>query len=165
MIKKILIVALIALLVIQIFKPAKNIHPGASTNSIATVYAMPDTIKHLLSTSCYDCHSNNTVYPWYAATQPTAWWLSSHVNEGKRDLNFDEFASYTPRRQYNKLESFIKEIKEDGMPLDSYTWIHKNAILNADQKKQLTDWAQGIRDQMKQKYPADSLSKKDREFH
>jgi hypothetical protein len=158
--KRLLIAFVVVILLIQLFQPTKNIHPNADANNIASIYTTPDSVKRTLQTSCYDCHSNNTVYPWYGVLQPAAWWMSSHVNEGKKELNFDEFASYSPRKQYHKLESFIKEIKEDGMPLDSYTWIHKNAILSPGQKQLLMDWAGGIRTQMQQHYPADSLARK-----
>lgn len=160
MIKKILVFLLAVLVIIQFFHPKKNIAAAASANAVATVYAVPENVQKILAASCNDCHSNNTIYPWYSKIQPVDWWLASHVNEGKRELNFDEFASYNLRRQYRKLEEVIKEVKEDGMPLDSYTWIHKNALLNPEQKQLLTGWAEGIRTAMQQKYPIDSLVRK-----
>jgi len=162
MIKKILVILLVVLVIIQFFHPAKNMAAPVAANTISAVYPVPDNVKNILAASCNDCHSNNTIYPWYSKIQPVDWWMGGHVDEGKRELNFDEFATYSPRRQYNKLEDLIKEVKDDGMPLDSYTWIHKNAILSADQKQVLISWADGIRAEMKQKYPADSLIKKRR---
>lgn len=160
MIKKILVALLLVLVLIQFIHPQKNRGTPVPANSIAAVYPVPDDVKKILAASCNDCHSANTIYPWYSKIQPVDWWLSHHVNEGKDELNFDEFATYSPRRQYHKLEELIKEVKEDGMPLDSYTWIHKNAILNADQKQAIVSWAEGIRSSMQQKYPADSLARK-----
>jgi hypothetical protein len=89
-----------------------------------------------------------------------AWWLSNHIKEGKEELNFDEFAAYRLRRQYKKLEEVIKQVKEEEMPLNSYTWIHKDAVFNTDQKQKIIAWAESIRSQMQQKYPMDSLIKK-----
>jgi Haem-binding domain len=160
MLKKILIFLLIVLVIMQFFRPKKNIAAGTSANNIASVYSTPQDVKQLLQVSCNDCHSSNTRYPWYAEVQPVALWLKNHIDEGKRQLNFDDFATYTLRRQYNKMEEVIKLVKSDEMPLNSYTWIHKDAILSAEQKQKLITWAEGIRNQMQQKYPMDSLIKK-----
>ena len=159
--KKIAYTLLAVLIVIQFFHPAKNIHTDATAtlNDISKVYAVPENVQLVLKTSCYDCHSNNTYYPWYNNIQPVAWWLNHHINEGKRELNFNEFASYRIRRQYKKMEDLIDQIKEDEMPLSSYTFIHKDAKLNQAQKLALGNWAKTIRKDIESKYPADSLKK------
>jgi hypothetical protein len=162
MFKKILVVLLIALVIIQFFHPKKNISTSPSPNAVAEVYNTPEDVKQILATSCNDCHSNNTVYPWYSKVQPVAWWLNNHINDGKNELNFDDFKNFSPRRQYNKLEEVEKQIKEGDMPLNSYTWIHKNSILTEEQKQKLTAWAESIRNDLKQKYPMDSLLRKKR---
>ena len=77
--------------------------------------------------------------------------------EGKREVNFSEFATYRIGRQYKKLDEIIKQVKEDEMPLSSYTLIHRNAILTAGQKLIISNWAASIRDSMKAEYPPDSL--------
>ncbi|MEO5681200.1 MAG: heme-binding domain-containing protein [Chitinophagaceae bacterium] len=160
MIKKILVILLVALVIVQFFHPQKNMAAVAATQSITAVYPVPGNVKEILAASCNDCHSNNTVYPWYAKLQPVDWWLNDHIKEGKKELNFDEFATYSPRRQYRKMEEIIKQVKENEMPLDSYTWIHKEAVLRADQKQLLTQWAESIQKVLQQKYPVDSLVKK-----
>jgi hypothetical protein len=113
----------------------------------------------ILKTSCYDCHSNNTYYPWYNNIQPVAWWLKNHVDEGKRELNFSEFAAYRIGRQYRKLDEVNKQIKEGEMPLESYTLIHGNAKLNEQQKLMVANWVSAIRDSIKAQYPEDSLKR------
>ena len=161
-IKIFLLIFLGAFIVIQFFHPAKNINtrPEAIAKDISTVFPIPDSVKNILQTSCYDCHSNNTKYPWYAGIQPGAWWLNDHIEEGKKELNFNEFASFKIRRQYKKLEEIIKEVEEDEMPLSSYILIHTDAKLSSEHKKTLTNWAKNMRDTMKAHYPADSLIKK-----
>jgi hypothetical protein len=146
MIKKILIVLLIALIVIQFFHPAKNSNPGEQPNAIAKAYPVPNEVADIIKVSCNDCHSNNTVYPWYNTIQPVAWWLNNHIKEGKRQLNFDEFASYTPKRAHRKLDELIEQVKEGEMPLTSYTLIHRNARLSDAQKTTLINWAQSVMD-------------------
>jgi len=160
MVKKILVFLVAVLVIIQFFHPKKNESVGLPANSIAAVFVVPDSVKKILAVSCNDCHSGHTVYPWYSKIQPVDWWLNNHINEGKKELDFDEFASYRPRRQYKKMEEIIKQVKEDEMPLNSYTWIHKDAILTADQKQALITWAEMNRTLMEQKYPRDSLIRK-----
>ncbi len=102
---------LFAFIVLQFFRPEKNNAKIASLTAINTKFTVPATVDSILKTSCYDCHSNYTAYPWYSNIQPVASWLSNHVNEGKGELNFDEFAAYSPRRQYRKFEEISKEIE------------------------------------------------------
>ena len=153
-------ILLLGFIVIQFIRPAKNKAEGISNNDISKIYAVPADVQAILKTSCYDCHSNNTVYPWYANIQPAAWWLADHVKEGKKELNFSEFASYRIGRQFRKLEEINKEVKENEMPLDSYLWIHKDAKLNNEQKLTLANWVASVRDTIKVNYPTDSLVRK-----
>ncbi|MFZ4058487.1 MAG: heme-binding domain-containing protein [Ferruginibacter sp.] len=156
------IIILIGLVVIQFIRPERNLgnSPTAFSKDISTIYPVSDSVQLILQQSCYDCHSNKTSYPWYANIQPVAWWLADHVNEGKRELNFSEFAGYSIRRQYRKLEEVNEQVKEGEMPLSSYTIIHKNAVLKDHQKLALANWAEGIREKMRTTYPPDSLIKK-----
>lgn len=150
------IVVLTVLLIIQFFHTKKNLS-NDNTNDLSNTFPVPESIQLILKTSCNDCHSNLTVYPWYSNLQPVDWWLTNHVNEGKRELNFSEFSSYRIYRQYKKLGDIIEEIKDDEMPLSSYLIIHGNAKLNESQKAELTLWAESLRESMKAQYPADSL--------
>jgi Haem-binding domain len=160
MIRKILVWLLVVLVIMQFFRPKKNINSSVPANNIATIYATPEDVKYLLEVGCNDCHSNNTKYPWYAEVQPVALWLRNHINEGKEEINFDEFTTYNLRRQYRKTEEIIKQVKEGEMPLNSYTWVHKNAVFNSGQKQKLVAWAENIRTQMEHTYPKESLIRK-----
>ncbi len=161
MIKKIFYLLLAAFIIIQFFHPAKNISANASAaNDISKVFIVPNNVNTILKNSCYDCHSSNTQYPWYSKIQPAAWLLNDHIEEGKREVNFNEFATYSLRRQYKKFEEIIKQVKEEEMPLSSYTFIHRGAELSKEQKLVLYSWAAAAMDNMKAKYPADSLKKK-----
>lgn len=146
--KKILIALLAVLIFIQFIKPVKNQSDAVTPNDIFTNFQATDSTKQLIQTACYDCHSNNTVYPWYAEIQPMAWWLADHVKEGKSELNFSEFASYKPKKADHKLEEVIEMIQEGEMPLKSYTLIHGNAKLSDGQKKAIITWAEGLRSQI-----------------
>ena len=162
MVKKILFVLLIILIVIQFFHPARNKAEGEQPNNVSKLYPVSSDVKNILDKACMDCHSNNTAYPWYGKIQPVDWWMTHHVNEGKRELNFDEFATYNLRRQYHKLEEVMKQVKDNEMPISSYTWIHKDAILTTAEQNGLINWADSIRNEMKRKYPIDSLERKNK---
>ena len=134
---------------IQFVRPAKNLSvapPGR--DDLATHYAAPPEVRRLLATACYDCHSNNTRYPWYAEVQPVGWFLAGHVRDGKRELNFAEFAAYSTHTQAKKLEAISDNVSARDMPLKSYTWIHRDAVLTDAQVKTLSDWADALHDQL-----------------
>jgi hypothetical protein len=160
MLKKILLVLLVAFIIIQFIHPKPNKASGEQPNSIGKKYAIPADVESILKKACNDCHSNNTSYPWYSNVQPADWWLDNHIKEGKKHLNFDEYTNRNLRYQYHKMEETIEMVKEKEMPLESYTWIHKDAKLTEEEKAKLIDWAGGIMDEMKAKYPIDSLVRK-----
>jgi hypothetical protein len=157
--KKIFIGLLIVLVAIQFIHPVKNLS-GNTQKDISTLYSMPDSVKLIVNKACADCHSNKTNYPWYAKIQPVDFWLENHVKDGKRHFNFNDFASYRIGKQNKKLEECIEQIKEDEMPLSSYTLIHKEAILTEAEKNILMNWCQKIVDSIHTNYPADSLKLK-----
>jgi mono/diheme cytochrome c family protein len=160
--KTIFLLLAAAFITIQFFRPAKNTAAGpeAYSKDISTVHNVPAEVQAIFKKACNDCHSNNTEYPWYNNIQPVAWWLANHIKEGKGELNFSEFAGYSLRRQYNKLDKINGEVKEGGMPLSSYTWIHRSAKLNDAEKLAIANWTTAIRDSMKAVYPEDSLIRK-----
>lgn len=145
MIKKILLTLAAILVLIQFIHPKHNTSTVPSPNDITTAFTVPDNVQQILSKACNDCHSNNTTYPWYSKIQPVDWWLQDHVNEGKEELNFSEFATYKPKRQHHKMKEVIEQVKEGEMPLNSYTWVHKEAVLSDEEKIILTTWAEQLR--------------------
>lgn len=138
--KKVLIVLIVALALLQFYRPTKNISTEVSVNAIGQHDNVPEPVDKLLRTSCYDCHSNNTVYPWYSNVQPVALWLDDHIRDGMKHLNFDEFNTYSAERKQKKFKEIVEEIEEGEMPMTSYTLIHQNAKLSAADKKLLVDW-------------------------
>ncbi len=156
-IKKILFVLLIIFIIIQFDRPKKNVSTITSVNDIANHYPVPSDVQPILAKACNDCHTNNTRYPWYNYIQPVTWWLNDHVVGGKNHLNFSEFTSMRVARQYKRMNDCIEQVKKNEMPLPSYTWIHKDAILTDVEKEKLIGWCNAVRDSIKASYPADSL--------
>ena len=152
-VKKILLAILIVLVGIQFIQPARNQSGQVLTTDMARMYKMPDTVQAILKSACNDCHSNNTNYPWYTYVQPIGWILDNHVRNGKKELNFSEFGSYTLRRQRSKLKSISNQVKDGDMPLYSYTIMHKNARLAKEQKQLIIEWAQKTKDSLEQNNP------------
>lgn len=139
--KKIGLTVLVLLVAIQFIHPKKNISQEISASDITNVRTVPNDVLHILKTACYDCHSNNTVYPWYNSIQPLAWWMNKHINNGKRHLNFSEFGNYDTKKANHKLDEVIETLEKDEMPLFSYVIIHRDAKLSDAQKKLVIDWA------------------------
>ena len=140
-IKKIALSGIGFFLLMQLYQPARNIDYGpVNAMHFSRIFSAPVKVQTILQTSCFDCHSNNTNYPWYSYVQPVRLFLDGHINEGKENLNFSEFGTYSKRKQRSKLDRMIKQIQSDEMPLDSYTIIHKNAILTKESKAVLLNW-------------------------
>jgi len=152
--------ALGTLVIIQFIKPAPNQSVGPQANYISNKHEVPANVKTILDKACMDCHSNNTRYPWYASIQPLAWWLADHVKDGKKHLNFDEYTQRSLRYQYHKMEETVEMVKEEEMPLPSYTWTHTDARLSNEERVAITGWAQSVMKNMEAQYPMDSLVKK-----
>lgn len=149
MVKKILIGLLIALVVLQFVRPDKNVATAMSANDISTKYTVPDDVNAILKKACNDCHSNNTTYPWYTNIQPVGLWMQHHVDEGKAELNFSEFAAYKNKKAAHKMEEVVEMVEEGEMPLSSYTIVHTDAKLTSTEKATLVAWAKALHQQIK----------------
>lgn len=134
----VLVVAIV--LVIQVIPVERNVSTVPPGQSFEKTEKVPANVAAILKVSCYDCHSNNTRYPWYSELQPGAWFMARHIKKGKEELNFDEFNNYSKRRKKAKIKSIISQIEKDEMPLKSYRMMHGNARLSADKKKELLDF-------------------------
>ena len=133
---------------IQFIQPAHNKSDKVLPTDIINTVAVPNQVLNLLQNSCYDCHSNNTQYPWYSFIQPGAWWMASHIRKGKENINFSEFGAYSNRKQQSKLQAIANSIKDQTMPISSYTFLHKKAKLSGDDKAVLNDWIKTSKDSL-----------------
>lgn len=143
LVKKIFIVLLVALVLIQFYRPEKN---SAKYRDVAIF--IEDTkpnkeVVAILEKQCFDCHSNKTTYPWYAELAPISFWINHHVEEGNEHFNVSKWDMYNIKKRDHKLDELIEELEEGKMPLDSYTWLH-GAITNKE-KEALIDWAKKVR--------------------
>ena len=140
--------ALIAFVVIQFFPADRNQSYTVPDTDFMVVNDVPVNIQQKLQVSCYDCHSNNTAYPWYNRIQPVAWYLEDHIKEGKAELNFNEWDSLSSRRKSSKLRSIIKQIESGEMPPDYYTIIHRDAEFSDLEVANVTQWITQLKDSL-----------------
>ncbi len=146
---KIIVLTLLVVFVgIQFIPTARNQSEIVPETDFLLVNNTPKNIEKILHVSCYDCHSNNTEYPWYNKVQPIAWFLEDHIKEGKKELNFSEWDEYSNRRKNSKLKSIISQIRDDEMPLFSYTLGHRDAVLSNSDKELMIDYMTQIKDDL-----------------
>ena len=142
--KKVLLILLAAFILIQFVRPEKNDSKN-EMNAMGTVMEIPVEVTKIIQTSCADCHSNSTKYPWYSEIAPASWYLAQHVKEGKENLNFSEWTTYNKDQQAHILKDIKEVLNEREMPLKSYLLIHKEAKLTENQYQILYDWANTVK--------------------
>ncbi|HBY69567.1 MAG TPA: cytochrome C [Flavobacteriaceae bacterium] len=146
-IKYTLIVLLAALIIIQFIRPEKN-NGGYESVALFEKETKPSAeVAVLLKENCYDCHSDQTQYPWYAEIAPISFWLDDHIEHGKGHFNASAWDSYSIKKKDHKMEELVEMVEEGEMPLKEYTWIHGD-ITEAEQKL-ILQWAGLVRLQYK----------------
>lgn len=100
----------------------------------------PAEVETILRASCYDCHSDETRWPWYTYVAPVSWWLASHVHEGRENLNFSKWNEMTANKQADTLSDIADEVSTGQMPLPIYLTVHRAARLTPEQIRTLTAW-------------------------
>ena len=109
--KKLFFLLVLAFALLQFFQIDKTNPPVDKNMDFLTIKKTPEDVAQLIKTSCYDCHSNESVYPWYTNIQPFGWLVKDHIEEGRKELNFSTFATYEPLRQAKKLKKSAHEIE------------------------------------------------------
>src|SRR5256714_9376634 len=150
--KRVLKIAAILLVVlvvgIQAVRPARTNPPVDESQTINARTQITLEAASILDRSCRDCHSNKTVWPWYTNVAPLSWWLSNHVNDGRRSLNMSEWGKLSPDSQDRKLRQMCDEVQDGVMPLSSYTPMHPAAKLSDQDKKTICDWTEKERERL-----------------
>ncbi len=140
---KLIVIVLFSLFaVLQFFRPDFTNPPIVESKTLESELNVPQQVAMILERSCRDCHTNKTVYPWYANIQPVGWYLTNHVQEGRRELNFSEWGSFSNQKKRRKLKEICEQVESREMPLPSYLLIHREAILSDNDVKILCQWAE-----------------------
>jgi hypothetical protein len=153
MLKKILIGLLVLLVIIQFIRPTRNNGVAAGPNDITHYVQVPDSVMNILKVSCYDCHSNNTNYPWYTNINPVGWWMQHHVNDGKHAINFSDLSQMPYKKLVHRMGDIGEQVEEHEMPLSSYLLIHTDAKLSEAQIQLLKNWSERAKAEVQAKPP------------
>jgi Haem-binding domain len=140
-IKIVVILIVVGLVVIQFFQIDKSNPPIVPDQTLEASTRVPPDISEILGRSCKDCHTNQTIYPWYSNVQPVAWFLKNHIDDGLRHLNFSLWNTYTPSKKSKRLDDICEQLESKAMPLPSYLWIHGSSALSESDGKALCAWA------------------------
>jgi len=143
--KKIAMALLVVFIAMQFYRPKQNQSQGNHTALFLSQTNPPPNVKLILQESCYDCHSNNTQYPWYNNVAPVSYWLANHIKDGKKHLNFSEWENYDAKKKDHKLEEVIEMVEDGEMPMKEYTWTHKESNLTQQQRNEVLVWAKQTR--------------------
>jgi hypothetical protein len=127
--------------VMQVIRPARTNPPVDESRTIAAHTQLTPEAAAILNRSCNDCHSNQTRWPWYTNVAPVSWFVINHVNDGRRQMNFSDWAQYDRSEQENYLKKICREVKSGDMPIHSYLWLHGDAKLSGEDVKVLCEWA------------------------
>ena len=143
--KWILLALLIVAIVIQFIRPDMVSPPVDRKHTIQAATHVPPNIDSTLHRACYDCHSNESRWPWYAQISPVSWWLKSDVNDARAALNFSEFATLPKQKQLKKLDDACDEVKKGDMPPKVYLPMHPAAHLADADRQALCTWFTSVR--------------------
>ncbi|TDS15356.1 heme-binding protein [Maribacter caenipelagi] len=145
LLKKISLGVLVVFVAMQFFSPTKNTSAGKHTEAFIKQTNPSPELKTSFETSCYDCHSNNTEYPWYNNIAPISYLLAGHVKDGKEHLNFSEWENYSLDKKDRLLTEIEEQVVNGKMPLSQYTLFHKNTELTTSEVNKLVEWVRQTR--------------------
>ena len=147
--KKVLVVLVVAFVIMQFFRIDKTNPAPTPGMDFLNIKKTPESTAKLIRNGCYDCHSNESKYPWYSNIQPFAWFLKDHIDKGRKELNFSTFATYEPKRQAHKLKEAAEFVENGEMPLESYLLMHPEAKFTDAEKKEMVDYFKYIEEEIR----------------
>jgi len=118
------------------------------SNDISQHTSTGEDVKLILQRSCYDCHSNQTKYPWYSYVAPVSWLIAKDTRHGREELNFSDWNALSKRKKIKALNDMSEEVEEKKMPLDIYTLVHKDAKLSDDEIILLLNWSKSLSNEL-----------------
>jgi len=140
--KIIAVVLVVGFVLIQLYRPDRTNPPIVQAETLEATTNVPENVHAILKRSCNDCHSNETVYPWYSNIAPMSWGLAFHVEEGRLELNYSVWNTYSAKKKRHKFDETCEQVTSGAMPHNQYLWLHSEAQLSEADKKILCDWAE-----------------------
>ena len=136
------------LIILQLIPNKLPENQGVTNNDLIIAEQPPDEVKLILKKACYDCHSNQSVYPWYSYVAPASWLIAKDVREGREELNLSDWADQSKRRKIKIMNEMAEEIEKEKMPLDIYVVVHRDAILTEEEIETITSWTKSVSDKI-----------------
>ncbi len=127
--------------VVAVFVLAQLVRPEKTNPPVTGELKAPAAVATVLRRACYDCHSNESKWPWYSQVAPVSWLVTRDVNEGRKHLNFSVWESYEAGRKAKKLEGIAEEVGQGEMPMAIYVPLHPEAKLSDADKALVVEWA------------------------
>jgi hypothetical protein len=146
--KVVVIVLVLGFIVLQFFPPDRTNPPIVEAETLEATTHVPADVAAILNRSCNDCHSHKTTYPWYSNISPVSLFLANHIKDGRRHLNFSVWNTYEKKKKLKKLEEVQEQVEGGMMPLGSYLWIHRGAVLSESDARALVDWTVKVREDL-----------------
>lgn len=131
----------VVFVLLQFTNPPRTNPPVAPEHDLMATNPPPPQIAALLHNACYDCHSDETRWPWYSRVAPVSWLVADDVTHGRERMNFSDWPRALPERAAKRLEHISEEVDYKDMPPTKYTLLHPEARLTAGQREQLIRWA------------------------
>lgn len=145
--KIIVVILVVGFIAIQfINRPDKTTAPGITSDDITKKVDVPPDVQSVLKRSCYDCHSSQTVWPWYSQVAPVSWLVADDVVKGRQKMNFSEWGKMSVNKQAKKFSDIVDVVSDTSMPLPKYLIIHKDAVLSPNDKNIILNWANAQKD-------------------
>lgn len=141
-IKIIVLVAAIAFVAAQFIRPDQTAAPIVRAETLEATTQIPEDVAAVFKRSCNDCHTNETIYPWYSNITPVNWLLASHIDEGRHELNFSAWNTYSGKKKNHKLDEICEQVRSGEMPHNQYLWMHGDAELSDNDKRIICRWVQ-----------------------
>jgi Haem-binding domain len=138
----------LTLLIIQLIPSGLPPVENESAGDIIVSGLVGQEVVPVLKTSCYNCHSNATSYPWYAHVAPASWLIAYDVKKGREELNFSNWQDYDYQRMVSKLDDIATEVGEGHMPKSIYTLMHPSAKLSEEQRTLIVAWTETAMDEL-----------------
>ena len=132
----------VILVLIQYYPTDKPLTYANNPNGLLQNNQVPNHISSILKSACYDCHSNETKYPWYASIAPLKWLIYSDINQGREELNFSDWNTISKEEKADILDDISTIILEEEMPLKKYVLLHSEAKLSLKDREDISNWAE-----------------------
>ena len=129
----------------QLVRPKRTNPPVVPSRALQSHVQVPPQVLSILKRSCYDCHSSETVWPWYSHVAPVSWLIADDVNQGRSHINFQDWeAQENPKEAAEHLSLICKEVREKGMPPFFYRLMHKKSRLTSQEIDTICQWSESV---------------------